>query len=92
MSVNVKQEQLGSALKTILAPLDLDFEVSGKQIILKRVKLPVEKLNPQSYKSATLDRTISGTVTDKDGSFLPGVFGGRERYRARYGHRCPGRI
>ncbi|MDR6805228.1 TonB-linked SusC/RagA family outer membrane protein [Dyadobacter sp. BE32] len=73
VSVNVKQEQLGSALKTILAPLDLGFEVSGNQIILKRVKLPVEKLNPQSYKSATLDRTISGTVSDKDGSFLPGV-------------------
>ena len=74
VNVNVQQERLGEALNAILTPLDLDYEVSGKQIILKRKKAKEEALAPVSFKeSQFVDRTIKGTVTDNSGSNLPGV-------------------
>lgn len=73
ISVNLQQQQLGEALKIILNPLNLSYEVSGKQIVLKRIKLETENLEPQKFKNPAVDRTISGTVTDGSGAGLPGV-------------------
>ena len=74
ISINIQQQQLGEALKTILGPLNLGYEVSGKQIILKRIKAQTNTLNPTSYReNLIIDRKISGTVTDNNGSNLPGV-------------------
>jgi TonB-linked SusC/RagA family outer membrane protein len=74
ISVNLNQEQLGQALKAILAPLNLGFEVSGKQIILKRLKIQTGSLSPTSYReSYGFDKKISGVVTDNNGTGLPGV-------------------
>lgn len=73
ISINLQQQQLGEALKIILTPLDLAYEVSGKQIILKRIKSQAEDLSPQKFKSQALERSISGMVTDGSGGGLPGV-------------------
>ncbi|MCE7042595.1 TonB-dependent receptor [Dyadobacter sp. CY312] len=74
VSVNIKQEQLGAALKTILSPLNLGFEVSGKQIILKRVQTQTGNLKPTSFQeNSALDRSIAGVVSDNNGAGLPGV-------------------
>lgn len=75
ISVNLQQQQLGEALKTILNPLNLSYEVSGKQIVLKRIKLETQNLEPQKFKNQTVDRTISGLVSDAGGSGLPRGFG-----------------
>ena len=73
ISVNLQQKQLGEALKTILNPLQLEFEVSGKQIILKRVKAKAEVLNAQQVQNPAAERSVSGVVSDNSGAGLPGV-------------------
>lgn len=74
VTVNIKQEQLGTALKTILTPLNLGFEVSGKQIIVKRANTTPAAVNPTSFReTTTVERTLTGVVSDESGSPLPGV-------------------
>lgn len=74
ISVNVQQGQLGEALKTILDPLNISYEVSGKQIILKRQKPETGSLKPTSFiENGMVDRSISGVITDNSGSPIPGV-------------------
>jgi TonB-linked SusC/RagA family outer membrane protein len=74
VTVNIRQEQLGAALKTILNPLNLGFEVSGKQIILKRIQPQTGNLTPTIYReNNALDRSITGIVSDNNGAGLPGV-------------------
>lgn len=74
ITANMSQEPLGQALAEILDPLDLEFEVSGKQIILKRQKTETKLLNiSQSENNLVLDRSVTGKVVDSNGSGLPGV-------------------
>jgi TonB-linked SusC/RagA family outer membrane protein len=74
ISVHVTQEQLGETLKEILEPLNIKYEVSGKQIVLRRVKTEMDKLKPTSFvEMGILDRSISGVITDNNGSTIPGV-------------------
>jgi len=79
ISARFKGETLESALNQIFNPLELDYKVSGKQIII-RPSVATKKLlraegNVQNRESdyAAVDRQITGTVKDAAGSGLPGV-------------------
>ncbi|MDQ6481697.1 TonB-dependent receptor [Dyadobacter sp. LHD-138] len=71
VSVSVQDRPLDEVLDQIFTPLGLQYEVSGKIIILKRADnhlpevLPLEKANPK--------KSVSGKVFDEAGQGLPGV-------------------
>ncbi len=74
INVSLNKQPLGEALTTILTPLNLEYEVSGKQIILKRQKVGVQPLKPTSSRDqSALDRKITGKIVDNSGMGLPGV-------------------
>ncbi|WP_246225204.1 TonB-dependent receptor [Spirosoma terrae] len=66
---------LKEALAELLTPLHIQYEVSGKQILLFRKEnsgsIPVPTLTFPANRLA--DITVSGTVTDEKGEGLPGV-------------------
>lgn len=73
VSVNFKDEKLSMVLKQILEPLNMTFRLSNNLLIIK------EK-NPESSKAAAAPAArpeqqtrVSGTVTDAQGTTLPGV-------------------
>lgn len=69
VTVSVKDRPLNEVLDNILMPLGLQYEVSGKIIILKRiVNLPEASAPANSPK-----KNISGKVLDDAGLELPGV-------------------
>ncbi|GAB3280691.1 TonB-dependent receptor [Larkinella harenae] len=79
ISLNVQKKKLGAVLEEMLKPLNLGYEVSGKQIILNRlpsITQPGASL-PQSPETSRLilpvDLDITGTVADEKGEKLPGV-------------------
>lgn len=78
VTVRAKQERLENVLNQLLKPLQIGYEVSGRQIILNRRSTSglVPNLLPVSPVSEpkSVDRTISGIVTDtENGQPLPGV-------------------
>lgn len=62
----VENEALGNILNGLLAPLQLQYHVSGRQIVLNRLRTPVTGAGQQPVR-------ISGKVTDDKGQPLPGV-------------------
>ncbi|RRB02245.1 TonB-dependent receptor [Larkinella rosea] len=78
VSLHVQREKLGTVLEEMLKPLNLGYEVSGKQIILNRLPLaPVPNAKSSSSESSGLvqpaEETITGTIADEKGEGLPGV-------------------
>ena len=78
ISLNVQREKLGTVLEDMLKPLNLGYEVSGKQIILNRLPGVAPAIKPNSSPEASLltqpvEEVISGTVSDEKGGGLPGV-------------------
>ncbi|SFF17254.1 TonB-dependent receptor [Spirosoma endophyticum] len=77
VSYTVQRERLETVLNTILKPLQISYEVSGRQIILNRLStslilasLPLSLVKP----TEPIDRTVTGLVTDQaNGEALPGV-------------------
>jgi TonB-dependent starch-binding outer membrane protein SusC len=72
LSFSAKNQPLAQVLETLLTPLALTYEVTGGQIILKRLRAS----NVPSQDSPTteaFDQPITGVVTDEKGGFLPGV-------------------
>ncbi|TDE17175.1 TonB-dependent receptor [Dyadobacter psychrotolerans] len=69
VTVTVQNKPLSEALDDILTPLGLQYEVSGKIIILKRlITLP-----EQTPSASAPKKNISGKVLDEVGLVLPGV-------------------
>lgn len=67
VNLEAKQEPLGKVLDKLLAPLQLSYQVDGRQIVLNRLRKPDEELFiPAAVK-------ISGKVVDDKGTPLPGV-------------------
>jgi TonB-linked SusC/RagA family outer membrane protein len=64
VNVQVKNQALGKVLDDLLAPLKLNYQLSGRQIILNRLRESTE---------ATMAVRISGKVSDDKGEPLPGV-------------------
>ncbi|PUZ27790.1 TonB-linked outer membrane protein, SusC/RagA family [Chitinophaga costaii] len=65
ISVSADDQQLGALLDSLLAPLQLTYEVSGRQIVLSRAA------GSGATKVTTI--TVSGHVVDEKGTGLPGV-------------------
>ena len=70
-----KNETLGSILTKILTPLDLEYEVADRQIIIKPILVPLGKKRRDDLGSSTPspDNLIKGVVVDEKGEALPGV-------------------
>ncbi|MCE7070024.1 MULTISPECIES: TonB-dependent receptor [Dyadobacter] len=74
VSITVKDATLGEVLKQLLTPLQISYDVTGKQIVLSyapQMLKPTKENNPGS--SAPIDKSINGRVTDDKGDALPGV-------------------
>jgi TonB-linked SusC/RagA family outer membrane protein len=75
-TLQVTNEKLSYVLVKLLAPYGIDYEVVGKQIVLKREK---EKSNSSAQEEngvgnrSKVDIDISGKVTDDKGAGIPGV-------------------
>ncbi|MDQ6481777.1 TonB-dependent receptor [Dyadobacter sp. LHD-138] len=70
-----KNETLGSILTKILTPLDLEYEVADRQIIIKPILVPLGQKRRDDLGSSrpSLDSLIKGVVVDEKGEALPGV-------------------
>jgi TonB-linked SusC/RagA family outer membrane protein len=74
VSLNFTDEKLSVVLETLLKPYDLQYEIVGRQIILKR-SLP-ENRRDLPIKEKTEEKPadkVTGTVSDQAGVGLPGV-------------------
>lgn len=68
VNMQVKDEPLANVLDDLLAPLNLNYQVSGRQIVLNRLQRPAGA----SAVSAQVVK-LSGKVTDDKAVPLPGV-------------------
>ncbi|MFB9295229.1 TonB-dependent receptor [Persicitalea jodogahamensis] len=75
VNLTVRNEPLAQVLDKVLNPLRLSYDVSGKYIILKRQQAQslLEMRGRMNPLSVPIDVTVSGKVTDENGSELPGV-------------------
>jgi len=66
-SINLEDVTIEEALKSVCEATNVDYEIKNRQIILKPVSKDSLSGNFQEEKE------IRGTVTSRDGEFLPGV-------------------
>tara|TARA_R110002126_G_scaffold22865_6_gene81100 strand:- start:8772 stop:12236 length:3465 start_codon:yes stop_codon:yes gene_type:complete len=72
ININLKSEHIENVLSKIFFKTKVAYKIMDTQIVLtpKKEKKPVQKINTQA---ASLQYAISGTVTDADGTPLPGA-------------------
>ena len=63
---------LGQVLNKILLPLQIKYEISGRQIVLDTAE-PLEESSPIIEEMIPVDISVSGKITDESGSALAGV-------------------
>ncbi len=76
ITIDVINEPLAEVLEKITKPLGVSYEVIGQQIILQPSKRGTsfsEYPNSHSEPAGSVDKTVSGRVTDEAGEGLPGV-------------------
>lgn len=73
VTVSVSNKPLEEVLDQVLTPLGLQYEVSGKIIILRRTGGEDKEETPSTEKNVAPKRGISGKVLDEKGAGLPGV-------------------
>lgn len=84
LSLTVRNETLSQVLDRLLKPLDVGYEVMGRNIVLNRQltlrPLPAAGESDNVHASLKISlpgpvilQTVSGTVTDEGGNGLPGV-------------------
>ncbi|MEZ0608870.1 SusC/RagA family TonB-linked outer membrane protein [Fibrella sp. WM1] len=84
VSLKAHNERLNDVLEKLLSPFQIQFSVSGENIILNKQPAPSEKNQTSQGLISTTeslaelspkiqDNTITGTVTDEKGEGLPGV-------------------
>ncbi len=75
VSLAVTNERLSTVLDKLLRPLQINYQLTGKRILLSvsgpEALLPIRLI--QAPVSVTADRIITGSVTDETGDGLPGV-------------------
>lgn len=73
VTLNLTDRPLNEVLERLLTPLQIRYELSGKQVILSRQ--PEEAFPPGEESMIALPpaQTVSGKVTDEKGGELPGV-------------------
>src|SRR5690606_270924 len=75
-SLNAERQALDDVLEKLLSPLNVNYEVSGRNIILSPGKGPESSVTLQETTQQivrSIKRTITGEVTDEKGVALPGV-------------------
>jgi TonB-linked SusC/RagA family outer membrane protein len=69
-------QRLDAVLESLLVPLGIEYKVSKKTILLKRISdKKTSELQPAkaTESSAMMDRDVTGKVTDEKGAGIPGV-------------------
>nr|WP_310589346.1 TonB-dependent receptor [Fibrivirga algicola] len=72
ISYEAKNEPLSSVLSQILTPLNLSYEIVGKQVVIKRILAPSTS-SQQSNITEVKDTQVTGRVVGDNGEGLPGV-------------------
>ncbi len=72
VSLSVSNKPLSEILPMLLTPLHVEYNVIGKQIILKRSEQRTESL-PNDESSAEAEQQVNGKVTDEKGEDMIGV-------------------
>jgi len=70
VSLSLRDQPLAIVLDRLLTPLQLTYEVSSQQIILKRAAAPTPSARPNADRAAL---PVTGKVTSDAGEELPGV-------------------
>jgi TonB-linked SusC/RagA family outer membrane protein len=70
VSLQVVNTTVGEALDKLLVPLELEYALAGRQIVLSR---KMSKANVSNLPLAPVLRQVSGKVVDDNGDALPGV-------------------
>ncbi|QHV94524.1 SusC/RagA family TonB-linked outer membrane protein [Spirosoma endbachense] len=77
ISIIATNERLADLLTRLLKPRNVQFEVSGKQIIFSRIQpeasLEITDHLAGSQSIGPMDMTVTGSVKDEKGAGLPGV-------------------
>ncbi|GAB3913469.1 TonB-dependent receptor [Larkinella knui] len=89
VSLNVRNERLGTILSTLLDPISIRYEVVGNRMIVLKKKLPEpegvksgsansalnrpEQLSTEASEPQAIDKTISGQVVDEKNQPMPAV-------------------
>ncbi|MET3128676.1 iron complex outermembrane receptor protein [Arcicella rosea] len=74
VSFDFTDDKLSKVLEKLLSPLNISYEVMDNRILLRK-KTVTEKENIQTIipNEIIAEQTITGTITDEKGQFLPGV-------------------
>ena len=76
VSIKVEQQKIESILSKLFSNTDVVFEILNKQIVLRKSKTiayPSPKLPIKEPRNKPIQFQISGAITDKDGTPLPGA-------------------
>ncbi|MEZ0484645.1 TonB-dependent receptor [Fibrella aquatica] len=76
ITLNVSNSTLGDVLVNVLKPLQLDYKVVGKQIVLNRTELKTGFVQPQltaPIVATSADIPVKGTVKDEKGDPVIGA-------------------
>lgn len=72
ISINARDEKLGVVLDKLLSPLEIQYHVIGKQIVLSK-PASVKSKEEALLEYENIEEIISGSVTSADGESVPGV-------------------
>ncbi len=75
MSLKVEKEQIEKVLASLFENTNTAYKVRGKHIILRKSqkKAPIREVPMEAIIEQSQDHTITGTITDENGTLLPGA-------------------
>lgn len=76
LNINLENSPLAEVLKSVLSPLQLDYKVLGKQIVLKRLEVKVGFAEPEKMAAPTvavLEIPVKGSIKDEKGESIVGA-------------------
>ncbi|MCF2505859.1 SusC/RagA family TonB-linked outer membrane protein [Dyadobacter sp. CY107] len=74
VSINVVEKPLADVLDQLFKPINIAYKIEGKQVVLVKANAEPGSAIPAVINNpSTIDRTISGKVSDEKGQPLPGV-------------------
>ncbi|PWK27671.1 TonB-linked SusC/RagA family outer membrane protein [Arcicella aurantiaca] len=73
ISISFNNVTLGQVLHKLLTPLQVNYEVAGKQIVLASQNQNAENSQVEEQVNAPVDVTVAGKVYDENNKPLPGV-------------------
>jgi len=73
VTLNPQNETLSAVLESLLTPLNIGYEISGDQLVLRMVPAPKSAEKPETNKAGSVDKLIKGSVMGEQNDPLPGV-------------------